>query len=353
MKVIKCGPLIIALVWLLVLYLPLQTCRAGAWGDFKKQFLQQDGRIIDRENSSISHSEGQGYGLIVSWSKDDKETFYKIWNWTKRNLQKRCGDHLLCWSWGKRPNGKWQVIDYNNATDGDICVAYALFKASEKWRDPELRKEGLNLTRDIRENLGLKWGDYLVLLPGYYGFTNRDWILVNPSYIFLKAYELFSRVDQKAFWLKAFESGRKIISQARFSDLMLPPDWLCLGQNGSLSLYKQRGYTFGFDAIRVFLFGYYGDSDPASKIKQRHYLQGLAHKIMALGYLPSTVDLMHDCYSTKHAPAGFYLILARAMERFGLHQESSWFLTQWKKTEASEKNPYYSSILSLLAESLK
>lgn len=48
-----------------------------AWGDFKQQFVSSDGRVIDSTNKGISHSEGQGYGLLFAVYFNDRETFAK------------------------------------------------------------------------------------------------------------------------------------------------------------------------------------------------------------------------------------------------------------------------------------
>ena len=38
------------------------------WEAFKGTFLRPEGRIVDHHNGSVSHSEGQGFGMVVGGS---------------------------------------------------------------------------------------------------------------------------------------------------------------------------------------------------------------------------------------------------------------------------------------------
>src|SRR6201989_3063834 len=99
----------------------------------KSEFLV-DGRIIDRANGNISHSEGQGYGMLLSVAADDRDSFEAIWNWTQKQLYVR-GDNLAAWKWD--PDANPHVSDQNNATDGDLLIAWALMRAGKKWSEPK------------------------------------------------------------------------------------------------------------------------------------------------------------------------------------------------------------------------
>ena len=80
----------------------------------------------------ISHSEGQGYGMLLAVAARDRASFERIWNWTRANLMVR-DDQLIAWRW--EPNARPAVADMNNATDGDILIAWALAEAAEFWVD--------------------------------------------------------------------------------------------------------------------------------------------------------------------------------------------------------------------------
>src|SRR5690606_28172245 len=89
------------------------------WPAYKSRFVEANGRVIDNANGSISHSEGQGYGLLLSYLAGDEAAFRQIWRFTDRQLYVR-PDGLAAWRWD--PNATPPITDMNNATDGDILV---------------------------------------------------------------------------------------------------------------------------------------------------------------------------------------------------------------------------------------
>ena len=42
------------------------------WQPWRDRFMTADGRIVDDANSNISHSEGQGYGLLLAALAQDR-----------------------------------------------------------------------------------------------------------------------------------------------------------------------------------------------------------------------------------------------------------------------------------------
>lgn len=57
-----------------------------AWAAYKRRFVEADGRVADTGNLGTSHSEGQGYGLLLAAAAADRETFDRIWSWTNSRL---------------------------------------------------------------------------------------------------------------------------------------------------------------------------------------------------------------------------------------------------------------------------
>lgn len=312
------------------------------WEQYKTHFISEDGRIIDYYQNSASHSEGQGYGMLLAVMHDDRALFDKIWQWTDNNLRVR-QDGLLGWLWGKRTNGKWEIIDYNNATDGDILVAYALLEAGEKWEVKEYGDEALKIIKAIREEIAFNWQGKQLLLPAYYGFTQGDEFIVNPSYFILPAFRAFAKVDQKSFWDNVHKGSSAVLSEAEFSTLRLPADWIKLGQSGT-SVYSERSENFGYEAIRVPLY-----ISMEEKPKFPQGMREILNTYNAVGYIPLWVNLIDNSFSLKTAPAGFYAVFARAAVTMGEDALSEKLLEEAKHKLAEEKDDYYSFTLYLLA----
>ena len=101
---------------------PAQTDEE-AWEAFRDRFILSDGRVVDTSNGGVSHTEGQGWGLLFAVAWDNRHTFDRILDWTGRPLC-RPGDALYAWRY--MPNAAVPVPDGNNATDGDLFIAWAL-----------------------------------------------------------------------------------------------------------------------------------------------------------------------------------------------------------------------------------
>ena len=79
---------------------PVMAQRAAidpqAWTAYKAKFLDASGRIIDDGNGGISHSEGQGYGLLLAYLANSPADFEQIWYFTRTELLLR-DDGLAAW----------------------------------------------------------------------------------------------------------------------------------------------------------------------------------------------------------------------------------------------------------------
>jgi endoglucanase len=313
------------------------------WEQYKSAFIQRDGRIIDKRQAQISHSEGQGYGLLCSVLYDDRATFHRVWQWTKDNLQSR-KDNLFVWAWGKRHDGQWGVIDYNNATDGDLLIAYALLRASAKWSEIGYKTEGLKIIEDIRTSLSINWEKRTFLLPGYYGFNRGDGgVVLNPSYAIWPAYRAFAEIDEKTFWEKVYEDGLFLLEAGVFGKLKLPPDWVIVRKTG-IAIFEEKGSLFGYEAIRTLLY--------LAWEKNPRFPEGLRAVLKLyeqLGYIPLYADLAKDTISLEEAPAGFYAVYARAADRSGHKVVSRQLFQKAVEKVAAETDDYYSMSLLLLA----
>ena len=121
------------------------------WQLYKSLFVSEDGRVIDTGNQNNSHSEGQGWGMLFAVKNNDQASFEKLWRWTRENLQIR-QDSLFAWRWetGKPEN---HTPDTNNATDGDLYIAWALQRAGQQWNKTEYTLAAKEILQRTREKM--------------------------------------------------------------------------------------------------------------------------------------------------------------------------------------------------------
>jgi endoglucanase len=235
------------------------------WQRYKHMFISGDGRVIDTGNKGVSHSEGQGWGMLLAVENDDRETFDLLWNWTRSHLQIR-EDKLFAWKWLPSATDN-PVPDKNNASDGDVYIAWSLLRASRRWGGEAYVNAARAILVDIRQWLVKPYGGQIVLLPGRQGFEHPEYLMLNLSYWVFPAFEEFDEADPHPIWRGLRESGIAIIGKARFGQWRLPPDWAMLKPNGELVVAKDFPPRFGFDAIRVPLAMYWGGIDDAVLFK--------------------------------------------------------------------------------------
>ena len=49
-----------------------------AWERYKARFMMPDGRIIDTANGNVSHTEGQGFAMLLAVANNDRPAFDKL-----------------------------------------------------------------------------------------------------------------------------------------------------------------------------------------------------------------------------------------------------------------------------------
>ncbi len=219
------------------------------WGEFKRRYVSPDGRVIDTGNGGVSHTEGQGWGMLGAVAFDDVATFESLHGWTARTLQRR-GDRLH--SWRYQPNAHIPVADANNATDGDLFIAQALWRAAWRWGRADWAQAAQAIARDILALLVRETGTRSVLLPGVHGFETSACLTVNPSYYVFPAMEEMAALAPSPVWGRLLADGHAMLAEARFGRWQLPPDWLRMDrETGALAPHPNWPARFSYDAMRV------------------------------------------------------------------------------------------------------
>ena len=273
----------------------------GEWEVFKRRFMPGDGRVVDTGNGGVSHSEGQGWGMLLAVAFDDQVTFDAVHGWTTRNLR-RPGDHLHAWRF--LPQAAQPVPDSNNATDADLFIAAALWRASWRWGRPELAREAQAVARDILRLAVREVGGRTVLLPGAAGFEQTAALTINPSYYVFPALEELASLAPSPVWARLQTDGRALLGEARFGRWKLPPDWLRLDRHtGALSPHPNWPARFSYDAIRVPLWLAWSEQKP-DVVSQSFSNYWTLYKPIP----PAWVDLNTNVSATYPAPSGMVAI---------------------------------------------
>lgn len=224
------------------------------WLAYKQRFVTDQGRVVDTGNRSISHSEGQGYAMLLAVAANDRPVFERVWNWTRANLMVR-DDHLLAWRW--EPTARPAVADMNNASDGDILVAWALAEAGELWGDAAYGIAARRIAVEIaRKVVVFKTKLGAVLLPAVFGFHaehRADGPIVNLSYYVFPAFARLPLVAPEVDWDGLMQTGLDLLDATRATPQSLPADWLTLE---GWRVRPAAGFAprFSFDAVRVPLY---------------------------------------------------------------------------------------------------
>ncbi|MCK8784322.1 glycosyl hydrolase family 8 [Roseomonas sp. NAR14] len=220
------------------------------WHRFRDRFLAPEGRIVDTGNGGISHSEGQGLGLLLAAHGDDREGFDRIREWTRRTLRLPSGLH----AWRFRPGAANPVSDRNNATDGDLYIAWGLLTGARRWRRAEAQAEAVATAQAVLRLNVRRAGRLAVLLPGRQGFERGGTLVVNPSYYVFPALRALAGAAPDPGWLTLTADGLTLLRRARFGRWGLPPDWLALAPDGTVRPAEGWPARFSYDAVRVPLF---------------------------------------------------------------------------------------------------
>ncbi len=311
------------------------------WEAFRGQFITAEGRVIDDVNGGISHSEGQGYAMFLATHWKDRETFDLLWQWTRKSLQIRGEDQLFAWRWEKKGPAEGKVTDLNNASDGDVLIAWALCRGYWEWEADEYLTEAREICRSIREKVVHASTYGPLLIPGAYGFEPASGkAVVNLSYWVFPAFTDLEKVDgADRLWSRLIKSGMRLLSEASFGEYGLPPDWLEVGE----TLKPAEGFdpVFGYNAIRIPLYlGWISDEEKTA-VLLRPFVDFASRCSNIPAPVPARVAMGATEIQSEPAPLGMTQVLRYARWLGGDNS-----LETLQPLDVSQG--YYSSVLQLL-----
>lgn len=306
------------------------------WNEYKSLFIAKDGRVIDRVNGDITHSESIGYALYFALKNNDIRTFNKVHRWYKNNL--KSNDYgLIGWKWGKdNKDLSWHLLDSNNATDGDLWIAYDNLLMYEKTKNIEYKNEAMKMVASIKKNLILSLHGKLFLLPAEQGFVQENFIEINLSYYLFFIFDKFKEYDNDSVWQQLKSDGIALLKEAVFTPLKLPADWIKVNKmNLKIELGKEG--MFGYDALRIPYNILKSDIKDKRELLQPfiRYVESMkkAHTVFGVTDLKNgNINLYNYSYA--------HLSIYDMLDRYFNNTES--FQKQIEQLKRLSKNDYYS-----------
>lgn len=239
------------------------TLLAGTWESYKEEYWEDEtGRTLDKQQNSITTSEGQSYTMLRAVWMSDKPTFDKAWAWTQEQLQRE--DKLFSWRWGQREDQSYGVLEdvggQNAATDADTDIALALLMAASRWQQQAYLDQAKQIIDAVWEHEVVTVAGVPYLAANNLEKQSSQPIIINPSYFAPYAYREFARVDPSHDWGAVVQSSYDVLektAQARLDkekSVGLPPDWVVMNrQTGELMAPSSDTLTtnYGYDAMRT------------------------------------------------------------------------------------------------------
>lgn len=231
--------------------LPAAAQARAFWPLFRDRFVTSEGRALDTGNGGVSHTEGQSYAMLFAEAAGDRESFERLWSWTDGHLSR---PDMRLFSWRFDPRADPPVADPNNATDGDLVIAWALMRAARRWDAPRHAATARDIRAAVAANLVVDAATGPVLLPGLNGFRKDATVTLNPSYYVWPALDAFAAAEPDGPWRALAAAGEALLSKARFGVHALPADWISLDADGQATPAAGWPPRFGYDAVRTPLY---------------------------------------------------------------------------------------------------
>lgn len=213
----------------------------SAYTRWKNSFLKNCNGLyrVSGDDTTITISEGMGYGLLLTAYYGEKEYFDGLFDFYK---SKRTDWAYGLMGWRVNCSG---ILDEGSATDGDIDAAFALIVAHYQWGENYLN-EARNILSILKKYYFLKCGrGFYTMKPGgrFGGCDLTDISYYSPGY-----FRVFAEVTEDSFWETIAEHSYIILENGANDVTGLVPDWQTYdgipGGQGRTDYYR-------YDASRV------------------------------------------------------------------------------------------------------
>lgn len=225
-----------------------------SWQWYKDHFISDIGQVTDTSAGGITTSEGQSYAMLRAIWMNDRDTFHKVWSWTKENTQGSFGTPLFAWKTQGRGN-EFRIVDESSASDADVDIALALLFAAKKWENDVYLYEAQTIMNAVWEYETAELPNGRILLAGNWVKDDPTYT-INPSYFAPYAFRIFAKVQPNKGWEKLVDGTYNMIDTCSLQSAgNVAPDWCFIDHSGKLSNDKtQTGLNnnrYSYDAQRL------------------------------------------------------------------------------------------------------
>jgi endo-1,4-beta-D-glucanase Y len=275
---------------------PDSRSAAQAGRDFLDRWVDDDGRVVRRDQGDDTVSEGQAYGMLIAVGVGDEDRFAAIWDWTKEALVRE--DGLLAWRWADGA-----VVDDMPASDADVDAARALVLAGRTFDRPTWTAEGVQLGGAVLDEMTAVTDVGRILLPGPWAAGQGPWSY-NPSYAAPAAFAQLGEASGDPRWAE-LEQGSRAVTTTALTATALPSDWAQVQQDGTVAPLPSADGSSGtvqysYDAGRLAL-RYAESCDPADVALAAR----LASVLQRYRELPMQLDLGGQSIGQDKSPLAY------------------------------------------------
>src|SRR5574337_635003 len=182
----------------------------------------------------IALSESQGYGMLITilaaqkgYIKEDQ--FMRLFHYYQANRISKTNT-LMKWKQEKIKDG-WSSIDQNNATDGDLDIAYALIQAEKLWPNSfeHYGEAAHQLITSIKTyNYSGKTG--LLTVGNWATVDPKSETLIRSSDISPSYFKTFAAYTKDSFWTDLETNSIKaLVEMSQQTETGLLPDFAWVG----------------------------------------------------------------------------------------------------------------------------
>ncbi|MET4051368.1 endo-1,4-beta-D-glucanase Y [Frigoribacterium sp. PvP054] len=306
--------------------------------DFLDDYVDDDGRVVRRDQGDDTVSEGQAYGMLVAVAVGDEKRFDAIWTWTQDELVRP--DGLLAWQW---KDGA--VVDDMPASDADVDAARALVLAGSTFDRPDLTTSGVDLGTDVLDEMTVSTDVGRILLPGPWAMGPGPWSY-NPSYASPATFAQLGEASGDPRWAE-LEAGSRAVTTNILASTALPSDWAQVRQDGTtVPLPSADGSSgsvqYSYDAGRLALR--YAESCQPEDVALAASMAGVLQRY---DELPMQLDLGGQSVGSDQSPLAY---AARAAAEASAGQDDRASADLRTADDLSQSTPtYYGSAWAALA----